>query len=66
VDHIGLRPVPEDIRRPNLIPPDLIPREKILLGGEEETKLREAAGLAARVREFVGGLVKVGNFSEHA
>ncbi|GLB34284.1 putative removes the N-terminal methionine from nascent proteins [Lyophyllum shimeji] len=71
VSHITPRTVPEHIVRPHyavqgyteaerdggLEPPFA---EKIVLGGEAESRLRAAARLARKVREYAGQLVKVG------
>ncbi|TFK28984.1 methionyl aminopeptidase [Coprinopsis marcescibilis] len=64
--HIKTRSVPAHIQRPYYAfdPPCLDKRPafkgKIALGTEEEGKLREAAKLAKKVREYAGSLVKVG------
>ncbi|TFK43981.1 peptidase M24, structural domain-containing protein [Crucibulum laeve] len=65
--HITPRRVPDRIIRPDYAKPDWVaPRDahlreaRVLLGGEEETRLREAAKLAKAVREYAGSLVKVG------
>ncbi|KAF8076900.1 methionyl aminopeptidase [Lyophyllum atratum] len=68
VSHITPRSVPEHIPRPYYaIPGYTAPKvpsppgsERITLGGEAETRLRDAANLAKRVRDYAGGLVQVG------
>ena len=75
VSHITPRLVPPNIRRPpyartlaggwatssssesGCLPPH---EDRIRLGSEQETKLRAAAKLARKVREFAGTLVRVG------
>lgn len=63
VDHIQPRAVPDHIARPpyartgSSVP--LQDNEKINLGGESELRIREAALLAKKVREFAGTQVKV-------
>jgi methionyl aminopeptidase len=72
VSHIQPRSVPDHIVKPPyaggiLVPTEEIPQQdssshgsgKIELGGEAELKIREAALLAKKVREFAGTLVKV-------
>ncbi|KAF8626713.1 hypothetical protein AX17_006480 [Amanita inopinata Kibby_2008] len=55
VSHIEPRPVPAHIRRPTV--PN---KEKgIVLGSESEIRIREAAKLAKKVREYAGSLVQV-------
>ena len=63
VAHIQpLRPVPSHIERPYA---SVLPTEepkgngKVELGGEEESKLQDAARLAPNIKEFAGTLVKV-------
>ncbi|KAH6902817.1 methionyl aminopeptidase [Coprinopsis sp. MPI-PUGE-AT-0042] len=63
--HIKPRSVPSHIPRPfyaSAETKDLQPdfRGKVKLGGEEEHKLKEAAKLAKKTREFAGTLVKAG------
>ncbi|TFK69443.1 methionyl aminopeptidase [Pluteus cervinus] len=67
--HIRPREVPAHIARPFYAstnseaqsPSGSVPSRKLIpLGGDEEKGLRAAAGLAKRVREFAGSLVKVG------
>jgi methionyl aminopeptidase len=66
VSHIQPRLVPDHIVKPPYargiqVPTEEIPqgRGKIELGGEAELKIREAAMLAKKVREFAGTQVKV-------
>ena len=68
VNHIRPRVVPDNIVKPSYArsssasPIDSIPLEnsaKIKLGGEAELKIREAASLAKKVREFASTQVKV-------
>ena len=67
VSHIQPRLVPDHIAKPpyargSPVPTEEIPlqdRGKIELGGEAELKIREAALLAKKVREFAGTQVKV-------
>ena len=67
VSHIHARQVPESIVKPPYAltidgVPDQTPRRdsgKIKLGGEAESKVRQAALLAKKVREFAGMQVKV-------
>ena len=67
VSHIQPRLVPDHIVKPPYacgtpVPTDEIPQQdrgKIELGGEAELKIREAAILAKKVREFAGTQVKV-------
>ncbi|KIM52062.1 hypothetical protein SCLCIDRAFT_1224074 [Scleroderma citrinum Foug A] len=81
VSHIKARHVPVDIPRPlyaqkhrgtaqNHAEPDVPePHEgdgRIQLNSMEETKLRESAKLASKVRQYASGLVRVGGFSRFA
>jgi hypothetical protein len=67
VSHIVPRSVPSEIARPYYAAPGFlsdeeepIPKaERIALGGEAEVRLREAARLARKVREYAGTLVQV-------
>ncbi|KAF9535155.1 methionyl aminopeptidase [Crepidotus variabilis] len=68
-DHISPRNVPKHIVKPayanrpgGAVSPQLPTRDsgKILLGTDEEKRLRAAASLAGQVRNFAGSLVKVG------
>lgn len=67
VSRIHARQVPEDIVKPPYALtvdgiPDQTPRRdsgKIKLGGEAESRVRQAALLAKKVREFAGTQVKV-------
>ena len=68
VNHIHPRVVPDHIVRPqyaygssnsNIDTPSLRDNEKINLGGEAELRIREAALLAKKVREFASTQVKV-------
>ena len=67
VSHIQPRSVPDHIAKPQYardipVSTEEIPqkdRGKIELGGEAELKIREAAILAKKVREFAGTQVKV-------
>ena len=67
VSHIQSRLVPDYIVKPPYargisVPTEEIPQQdrgKIELGGEAELKIREAAILAKKVREFAGTQVKV-------
>ena len=67
VSHIQPRLVPDHIVKPPYacgtpVPTDEIPQQdrgKIELGGEAELKIREAAILAKKVREFAGTQVMV-------
>ncbi|KAG6824153.1 hypothetical protein H0H92_007843 [Tricholoma furcatifolium] len=62
VAHIKPRSVPSSIDRPSYATPGAKPDsslpKRIALGGEEETRLRDAARLARKVREYAGTLVK--------
>ena len=63
-EHIKPRSVPGNILRPFYASgssKDFKPsfNGKVTLGGEEEHKLKEAAKLARKTREFAGTLVKV-------
>ncbi|KAL0950307.1 hypothetical protein HGRIS_010282 [Hohenbuehelia grisea] len=71
VSHITPRTVPASIKKPPYALPAALTAGgnlgyehtgdgKIALGTEEETRLRSAAGLAKRVRDFAGQLCKVG------
>ncbi|KAF5364110.1 hypothetical protein D9756_000084 [Leucocoprinus leucothites] len=68
VSHIKPRQVPRDIIKPSYVLNNgnealegvNKPESIIELGGEAESRLRRAAQLARRVREFAGSLVKVG------
>ncbi|KAG6845533.1 hypothetical protein H0H87_007777 [Tephrocybe sp. NHM501043] len=71
VAHIKPRSVPNYIHRPDYAKPEFEKKghkghsevnsaEKIKLGGEAETRLRNAAKLARKVRDFSGTLVKPG------
>ena len=70
VSHIRPRVVPQHIKKPSYadIPGGEAPREvpnrnsgKIALGGEAELRVREAARLASKVREFASTQVQVRN-----
>ncbi|KAF8651148.1 hypothetical protein AX16_004850 [Volvariella volvacea WC 439] len=64
--HIPMREVPKEITRPSYVgqakEDHQVPyfQKRIGFGGEEERKLKAAADLAKRVREYAAGLVKVG------
>ncbi|KAJ6611495.1 methionyl aminopeptidase [Mycena sp. CBHHK59/15] len=64
VAHIAPRSVPKNIARPPYaggsqeVPHDV--GGKIMLGGEAERRVRSAATLAKKVREFAGALLKAG------
>ncbi|KAK2459938.1 hypothetical protein APHAL10511_008023 [Amanita phalloides] len=72
VSHIAPRLVPSHIRRPAYASAHPMTREgkehisrsgsdeKIVLGGESEVRIREAAKLARTVREYAGSLVQAG------
>ncbi|KAG6858900.1 hypothetical protein C0995_013049, partial [Termitomyces sp. Mi166 len=65
VSHIIPRNVPENIKRPPYAKPGYTDKglhsfpERIALGGEAEVRLRDAANLARKVRDYAGTLVKV-------
>jgi methionyl aminopeptidase len=73
VSHIRPRNVPEHILKPPYAltadgMPEQTPRAnsgKIKLGGEAESRIREAALLAKKVREFAGNQVKVSTATIH-
>ncbi|KAJ7665078.1 methionyl aminopeptidase [Mycena polygramma] len=63
VSHIKPRSVPEHILRPHYAGGSPTVQDvdgKVQLGGDAETRLRAAAALARKVREFAGTLVKPG------
>ncbi|KAF8623062.1 hypothetical protein AX15_006525 [Amanita polypyramis BW_CC] len=70
VSHIKPRPVPSHIHRPSYVEgstgnggPSMSETRgggRITLGGESEVRIREAAKLAKKVREYAGSLVQVG------
>lgn len=73
VSHIRPRAVPEHIPKPPYAlkadgMPDRTPRAnlgKVKLGGEAESRIRKAAALAKKVREFAGNQVKVSAATIH-
>jgi methionyl aminopeptidase len=71
VSHIKPRQVPPEIVRPAYVNNNgnevlegiCKPESRVRLGGEDELRLRSAASLARRVREYAGSLVRVNSFS---